>query len=64
MICGLTKGRRKYSCQNCVDNGEISKYTKILKKKKHNEGEINNTVNIGITSEITAEQKEFENLKL
>ena len=33
MICSLTKGRRKYSCQNCVDNDEISKYTKILNKK-------------------------------
>ena len=33
MIYSLTKGRRKYSCQNCVSNDEISKYTKILKKK-------------------------------
>ena len=46
-LCSLTKRRRKYSCQNCVDNDEISKYTKILKKKEqHNEGETNSTVNI------------------
>ena len=25
MICSLTKGKRKYSCQNSVDNDEISK---------------------------------------
>ena len=31
-ICTLTKGRRKYSCQNCADNDEISKHTKILNK--------------------------------
>ena len=49
MICSLTKGRRKYSCQNCVNNNEISKYTKILKKKEqHNEGESNSTINIDV----------------
>ena len=65
MIYSLTKGRRKYSCQNCVDNDEISKYTKILKKnEQHNEGEINSTVNIDAQTEITTEQKEIENLKV
>ena len=65
MICSLPKGRRKYLRQNCVDNDEISKCTKILKKKeKHNEGEINSTVNIDVQTEITAEQKEIENLKV
>ena len=33
MICSLTKGRRKYSCQNCVDNDEKNKHTKILEKR-------------------------------
>ena len=65
MICSLTKVRRKYSCQNCVDNDEISKYTKILKKnEQHSEGEINSTVNIDVQTEITTEQKEIENLKV
>ena len=60
-----TTGRRKYSCQNCVDNDEISKYTKILKKnEQHNEGEINSTVNIDVQTEITTEPKEIENLKV
>ena len=66
MICSLPKGRRKYLRQNCVDNDEISKCTKILKKKeKHDEGETNSTVNIDvqIQTEITTEQKEIENLK-
>ena len=54
MMCSLTEGRRKYSCQNCVDNDEIPKYTKILnkKKEKHNR------------KEITTEEKEIENLKV
>ena len=64
MLCSLTKGRRKYSCQNCVDNDEISKCTKILKKKEHNEEEVNSTVNIDVQTEITTEQKEIENLKV
>ena len=65
MICSLTKGRRKYSCQICVGNDEISKYTKIIKKKEqHNEGEINTTVNIDVQTEITTEQKEIKNLKV
>ena len=34
IISSLTKGRRKYSCQKCVDNDEINKCTKILKKKE------------------------------
>ena len=64
MICSLTKGRRKYSCQNFVDN-EISKCTKVLKKKEqHNEGEVNSTANTGVQTEITTEQKEIENLKV
>ena len=65
MICSLTKGRTKYWCQNCVDNDEISKCTKLLKEKEqHNEGEINSTVNIDVQTEITTEQKEIENLKV
>ena len=65
MICCLTKGRRKYSCQNCVNNDEISEYTKILKKKEqHNEGESNSTINNDVQTEITTEQKEIENLKV
>ena len=65
MICSLTKGRTKYWCQNCVDNDEISKCTKLLKEKEqHNEGEINSTVNINVQTEITTEPKEIENLKV
>ena len=65
MICSLTKRRRKYSCQNCVDNDEISKYTEILnKKEQHNEEESNNKVNIYIQTVITAEEKEIKNLKV
>ena len=65
IISSLTKGRRKYSCQNCVDNDEINKCTKILKKKEqHTEREINSTVNIDVQTEITTEQKEIENLKV
>ena len=53
MICSPSKGRRKYSCQNYLDNyldnDEISKYTKILNKKEQdNEKETNNTVNIDV----------------
>ena len=52
-------------CQNCVDNDEISKYSKMLnKKEQHNEEETNNTVNIDIQTEITTEEKEIENLKV
>ena len=65
MTCSLTKGRRKYSWKNCVDNDETSKYTNILKKKEqHNEGEIDSTVNIVIQTEILTEQNEIENLKV
>ena len=65
MLCSLTKGRRKYLCQNFVGKDEISKYTKILnKKEQHNEEKTNNTVNIDIQIEITTEQKEIENLKI
>ena len=63
MICSLTKGKRKFSCQNCVGNDEISKYTKMFnKKEQYNEEEINNTVNIEIQIEITIEEKEMKNL--
>ena len=63
MICSLTKGKRKFSCQNCVGNDEISKYTKMFNKKElYNEEEINNTVNIEIQIEITTEEKEMKNL--
>ena len=65
MICSLTKGKRKYSCQNCVDIDEISKYNKIPnKKEQHNKGETNNIVNIDIQTEITTVKKEIENLKV
>ena len=59
IICSLIKRRTKYSCQNCVDNDEISKYTKILnkKKEKHNEEETNNTVDIDLETEIATEEK-------
>ena len=53
------------SSQNCVDNDEINKCTKILKRKEqHTEREINSTVNIDVQTEITTEQKEIENLKV
>ena len=64
MICSLTKRRRKYSCQNCVDNNEINKHTKILKKEQQNEGETNNTVNADIQTDITTKDREMENLKV
>ena len=65
MICSLTNGWRKYSYQNCVDNDEMSKYTKILnKQEQYNERETNNTVNFDIQREITTEEKEIENLKV
>ena len=52
------------SSQNCVDNDEINKCTKILKKKEqHTEREINSTVNIDVQTEITTEQKEIKNYK-
>ena len=61
MLCSLTKGRRKYSCRNCVDKDEISKYTKILnKKEQHYEEKTNNTVNIDIQTEITTEKKKLK----
>ena len=65
MICSLSKGRRKCSCQNCADNDEISKYTKMLNRDEwHNKGETNNTVNIDIQTKVTTEEKEIENLKV
>ena len=52
------------SSQNCVDNDEINKCTKILKRKEqHTEREINSTVNIDVQTEITTEQKDIENYK-
>ena len=52
------------SFQNCVDNDEINKCTKILKRKEqHTEREINSTVNIDVQTEITTEQKEIKNYK-
>ena len=61
MLCSLTKGRRKYSCRNCVDKGEISKYTKILnKKKQRNEEKTNNTVNIDIETDHNRKKKNLK----
>ena len=58
MLCSLTKGRRKYSCRNCVDKDEISKYTKILnKKEQRNEEKTNNTVNIDIQTDHNRKKK-------
>ena len=57
MLCSLTKGRRKYSCQNCVDNDEISKCTKILNKKEQDNEEKQTIQSILIYKQRSQQEK-------